>query len=420
MSGASAIAPNYPLDPAYTRRPPIALLQQIEQLQRDGLLLLDHLTKRSERVFVVASADKKPPADDGAKPGLAGLSFEPLRRSPEEIAKAELGLRDLALLVDELSRLAAPVTPRTISNSQQGWLGPFDLSLVALLIVTLFLSVAVFWRVDEARSLINQTRQAQAAANEIYGRLNLLDRRGHFTRVPKSGESDPLEMGTLCNLDDQLPFYVPKTPEAEGLCSGLAQQKARETILFDRLRTWNCNLTQDWATGWIITPLVSVAGKKNDPKALHYGACEALEPHVVESGSASYHWQRSERRTVTVLTLLANHILPGLLALLGASIYLLRLRQRQKARSVLEDAGMAGLARLLMPAALGGLLGLVWTGGGDVINPNSLTLQNITVSLPLTAFVLGYAFDPILEWLENKIRETLIGKQSETRPVPLS
>ncbi|MFM7303559.1 MAG: hypothetical protein ACKO4X_09575 [Alphaproteobacteria bacterium] len=123
---------------------------------------------------------------------------------------------------------------------------------------------------------------------------------------------------------------------------------------------------------------------------------------------------------MTVLTLMANHILPGLLALLGASIYLLRLRQRQKARSILEDASIAGLARLFMPAALGGLLGLVWTGGGDVINPNSLTLQNITVSLPLTAFVLGYAFDPILEWLENKIRETLMGKQPETRSVPLA
>jgi ABC-type multidrug transport system fused ATPase/permease subunit len=420
MSGASVITPNYQLDPAYTRRPPIALLEQIEQLQRDGLLLLDHLTKRSERVFVVASGDKKPVADDGLKPGIAGLSLEPLRQSPEDIAKAENGLRNLALLVDELSRLAAPVTSRTIRNSQQGWLGPFDLVLLAVLGVTMFLSVAFFWRVDEARSLINQTRQAQAAANEIYGRLNLLDRKAQFERVPEEKEPENSLKGALCNLDDVKPHYVPIAPEAEGLCSGLAQQKAREAILFDRLRTWNCNLTQDWATRWIIRPLVAGTRNDQDTKELDYGACRNLSLHEINNGMPAYHWQRSERRTVTVLTLMANHILPGLLALLGASIYLLRLRQRQKARSVLEDTGMAGLARLLMPAALGGLLGLVWTDGGDVINPNSLTLQNITVSLPLTAFVLGYAFDPILEWLENKIRETLIGKQPETRPVPLS
>lgn len=416
MSGASVITPNYQLDPSYTRRPPIALLEQIEQLQRDGLLLLDHLTKRSERVFVVAGSDTKGAAEDGTKPGIAGLSFEPLRQSPEDIASAENGLRNLALLVDELSRLAAPVTPRTIRNSRQGFLGPFDLLLVVLLLITLFFSVAIFWRVDEARSLINQTRQAQAAANEIYGRLNLLDRKAQFERVPGDKEPENSLKGALCNLDDEKPYYVPIAPEAEGLCSGLAQQKTRETILFARLRTWNCNLTQDLATRWIIWPLVSGSQDESDATALDYGACKALSAE----GSPAYHWQRSERRTVTVLTLMANHILPGLLALLGASIYLLRLRQRQKARSILEDASIAGLARLFMPAALGGLLGLVWTGGGDVINPNSLTLQNITVSLPLTAFVLGYAFDPILEWLENKIRETLMGKQPETRSVPLA
>ena len=420
MSGASAIAPNYPLDPAYTRRPPIALLEQIEQLQRDGLLLLDHLTKRSERVFVVASADKKPPADDGAKPGLAGLSFEPLRRSPEEIAAAENGLRNLVLLVDELARLAAPVTPRTIRNSRQASMASFDLLLLLLLLATLFLSVAVFWRVDEARSLVNQARQAQAAANEVYGRLNLLDRKTHFVPVPNKEYGNGTVSGPLCDLTGELPHQAPITAEAEGLCSALGEQKTREAILFERLRTWNCNLTQDWATSWIIRPLVSGAQDHLDVQALNYGRCTPLAEDDARKGTPAYHWQRSERRTVTVLTLMANHILPGLLALLGASIYLLRLRQRQKARSMLEDGRMASLARLLMPAALGGLLGLAWTGGGDVINPNSLTLQNITVSLPLTAFALGYAFDPILEWAETKIRETLIGKQTETRSVPLT
>jgi hypothetical protein len=116
---------------------------------------------------------------------------------------------------------------------------------------------------------------------------------------------------------------------------------------------------------------------------------------------------------------MANHILPALLALLGASIYLLRLRQRQKLQSTLEDAGLATFARLLMPVALGGLLGLVWTGGGDVINPNSLTVQNITFSLPLTAFALGYAFDPILEWAETKIRQTLMAKKEGPSDIPV-
>jgi len=419
MSGASVTLPNYELDPAYRRSPPIALLRQIEELQRDGLLLLDHLTKRVERRFVAASGAGNAAQAGGANVGIESLSLETLRQSPEEIAGSAEGLRDLVLLVDSLSRLAAPVTPQTIRNSRQGLLGSFDFYLLLLLLVAMFFSVAVFWRVDEARSLINQARQAQAGAIEVYGRLNLLDREKNFIRVPKNDAADNSVPGALCDLTGATPHQAPKTAEAEGLCSALAEQQTREKILFERLRTWNCNVTQDWATIWIIWPLVSGARDNTDPKALTYGACRSPTSGEASEGTPVYHWQRSERRTVTVLALMANHILPALLALLGASIYLLRLRQRQKAQSILEDAGMATFARLLMPLALGGLLGLVWTGGGDVINPNSMTLQNISFSLPLFAFALGYAFDPILEWLENKIRETLMGKKAEATDIPV-
>jgi hypothetical protein len=418
MSMALDTPPNYEVDQAYTRRPPIALLRQIEQLQGDGLLLLDHLTKRSERRLILAPGDGNLPQGQGGKAGLEGLSLEPLRQSAAEVAAASDGLRNLVLLVDALARLATPVTPQTIRNSRQGFFGSFDSILLALLLFAMFMSVAVLWRVDEARSLVNQTRQAQAAANEIYGRLNLMDKDKNFSPVREEGAKDTSAPGPLCDLTGEKPYQAPKTAEAEGLCSALAEQKTREKILFDRLRTWNCSLTRGWPASWIIRPLVSGAKDGTDPKALNYGECTSNSEDE-KYGTSTYHWQRSERRTVTILALMANHILPSLLALLGASIYLLRLRQRQKAQSTLETFGMGTFARLLMPLALGGLLGLVWTGGGDVINPNSLTLQNITFSLPLTAFALGYAFDPILEWVENKIRETLMGKKGEATDIPV-
>jgi hypothetical protein len=274
--------------------------------------------------------------------------------------------------------------------------------------------------VDEARSLINQARQAQAGANEVYGRLNLLKVADHFKRVPKEGETDTSVPGPLCDIPGVFPHQAPNSADARGLCSALRQQKIREEFLFDRLRTWNCSVTQHLATRWIVVPLVSVAlGSEKDPKALTYDLCSVKSGEDDKKDTPVSHWERSERRTVTVLTLLANHILPALLALLGASIYLLRLRQRQKAQSTLEDGGWGAVARLFMPLALGGLLGLVWTGDGDVINPNSMTLQNISFSLPLFAFALGYAFDPILEWLENKIRETLMGKKADATNIPV-
>lgn len=79
--------------------------------------------------------------------------------------------------------------------------------------------------------------------------------------------------------------------------------------------------------------------------------------------------------------------------------------------------GYAGtFARLLMPAAMGGLLSVVWSGG-DVINPTTVTISDLSLSLTFMAFLLGYAFDPVLEWLEGKIRETFLKLNGETKEV---
>jgi predicted PurR-regulated permease PerM len=69
-----------------------------------------------------------------------------------------------------------------------------------------------------------------------------------------------------------------------------------------------------------------------------------------------------------------------------------------------------------MPAALGGLLSVVWNTG-DVINPATVTIQDLSLSLAFIAFLLGYAFDPVLEWLEGKIRETFLKLNGETKEV---
>jgi len=52
-----------------------------------------------------------------------------------------------------------------------------------------------------------------------------------------------------------------------------------------------------------------------------------------------------------------------------------------------------------------------------VINPATVTIQDLSLSLVFIAFVLGYAFDPVLEWLEGKIRETFLKLNGETKEV---
>lgn len=537
MSGTEAASAIDHVDPAYKRKPQLRLLRQIEQLQEDGLLLLDYLTKRPGRRFV--RSDTSPPTaqpnnNSAPVPSAAGspqgtpdastpqptpapaapqvaptqaagpgnaeiddLPLEPLTLPPFQIAEKTHGLRDLVLLVDALARLAHPVTPRTIRNSRSKRFNWQDLLILLVLAACFVLSIAMLWRADEARSLVTQLRQTQNAANEVFGRLRLLDAQRNFdiecggaTRIcspsapkqtngeappaaPPSGATSPASPNTsgqsqadprlqylpFCfpgtdgqGRENKTPFLSPRTREAEGLCSTLAQHQLREQILFGRLQAWNCSLSEDSPQGFILSllakpisagPRFDFAGCREPPPASpketsqspscqgHAApgttggqaaapACQnETSPTAREDGASNQlisDWRRSEFRTIAILSLITKHLLPALLALVGACTYLLRLRYRQRSESLLEDLGWGAFARLLMPAALGGLLSVVWNTG-DVINPATVTIQDLSLSLAFIAFLLGYAFDPVLEWLEGKIRETFLKLNGETKDV---
>jgi len=89
-----------------------------------------------------------------------------------QIAEKKEGLRDLVLRV---GAPASPATPRTIRNSRSKRCNWRDLLILILIFVCFILSIAMLWRADEARSLVTQIRQTQNAANEVFGRLRLLD-----------------------------------------------------------------------------------------------------------------------------------------------------------------------------------------------------------------------------------------------------
>lgn len=516
MSGTDTARGGAHIDPAYQRSPPTALLSQIEQLQRDGLLLLDHLTKRPGRRFtqsdnIVPTANQdnagvgQPPAPAAPQAAptrtaatqsaeIDDLSLEPLTLSPKEVAEKKQGLRDLVLLVDTLARMADPVTPTTILNSRDKSRYWADFVILLVLGFCFFVSIAMLWRADEARSLVTQVRQTQEAANAVFGKLRLLNAADHFAvecggairscetpaqnqpasqanqNPPNNGVSSdqasngaaptPNDAATArlkylpfcqpgtdkAGRDRKEPFLSPRSREAEGLCSELAQHQVREGILFGRLHAWNCSLSQDSpqgiVLGLLIRPIldgpkfdfadckspqmpaletVQAASCGNTVQTSTGATCATTDPSSTsrtdnERRDLVDDWRKSEFRTVAILSLLANHLLPSLLALLGACIYLLRLRFRQRAQSALETMGLAALARLIMPAVLGGLLSIAWSGG-DVINPTTIKVDDISLSLTLMAFLLGYAFDPALEWLEGKLRETFLKLNGEPKEI---
>lgn len=534
MSGTDTAQSGAQVDPSYRRKPPTALLDQIERLQRDGLLLLDHLTKRPGRRFAQSdnidptanpendgagqppapgSPEAAPsPAAPQAAPAVAlpeaaptrkaatrkaeidDLLLDPLTRTPKEVAEGKHGLRDLVLLVDTLARMADPVTPTTIHNSRDKFRYWADLVLLLVLGFCFFLSIAMLWRAEEARSLVTQVRQTQEAAHAVFGKLRLLNAADHFavecggatrscvtppqnqplSRAIQNRPNNDISPGQANNgalltqndvatahlkylpfclpgmdkagRDREVPFLAPRSRDAEGLCSELAQHQVREGILFGRLHAWNCTLSQDSPQGIVLGLLIRPI---SDGPKFDFAGCQPSRTTVSETAPAAScghtaqttaaatcattdtsgntptsnerrdlvdDWRRSEFRTVAILTLLANYLLPSLLAFLGACIYLLRLRFRQRAQSALEAMGMAAPARLIMPAVFGGLLSIAWSGG-DAVNPTTIKISEISLSLTLMAFLLGYAFDPALEWLEGKIRETFLKLNGETKEV---
>ena len=175
--------------------PTAELLKTITKLQSDGLLLLDHLTKRPTRQFV--PSDTPVQADNTAKKDTDGpndtnksdkdtdgpndtnksdkdqsvraqasdlnLSLEPLRWAPDEVAKSPEMFPALVRVVDALARLAYPATPESIKRSRNNF-AISDVFLLFFLFLGLASSVLLSIKVVEGRNLVVDSRAVQALA----------------------------------------------------------------------------------------------------------------------------------------------------------------------------------------------------------------------------------------------------------------
>ena len=186
MSGSAINPPNYTIDPAYDRSPSTLLLEHIAELQKDGLLLLDHLAKRPTRRFTQdGGTGGQPQGAAGnqlqAKAGNGSdlnISIEPLQLSAAQVAESKEKFRELVCLVDELARLAYPATPRTIEKSRARH-GLSDYTLLLLMIGALLLAVIGIWKADEGRKLVVDARAIQVQIQPTFASLALLETSKH-------------------------------------------------------------------------------------------------------------------------------------------------------------------------------------------------------------------------------------------------
>ncbi|TCZ54265.1 hypothetical protein [Roseicella aquatilis] len=426
-----------------TSAPAARSLEQIAQLQQDGLVLLAHLAERPNR----ALNDRAPPEEGRADPRLLILP-------PGEIAADPDRFSALVTSVDLLGRAAAPATVTSIRLTRaylfggQSGISPREERraqrlrrlMFALQIGLMLVGLAAMYlllKVDEGRGLVGQLAQVRGDLDRSYGELGKLDRKADFEvwRYTPGGKERIVAEATgtqpgipaLSAMEVCWPLVepgppregerpaepeyrlVPAKPQAQGLCSELIQQQKRERLVFSRIGAWNCGMLRLNPLTWGGNPLRWFGGEAPS-------ACE--RPPADLSPDFADDWRRTELRTREVVLGLTGYALPLLLGGIGGGIYVVR-RMHEALRSATVSAsdGMASVGRIILAATFGGLLAAVF--GPD----QPVKLGNVSLSIAAWAFFLGYALETVLKTLDAAI-EGVVGRlrpaEPEKKPVPVA
>jgi hypothetical protein len=118
-------------------------------------------------------------------------------------------------------------------------------------------------------------------------------------------------------------------------------------------------------------------------------------------------WESTELRTSVLITAMTGSVLPMLLGLLGACVYVYReIDDAIRTATLAAREGLHGTLRMLLGAILGGLLGALWTNG------QVIQLEGVSLSLGAVAFFVGFSVEVVFSLLDALVRSVAdrIGK----------
>ncbi|NOG70236.1 hypothetical protein [Roseicella sp. DB1501] len=410
--------------------------EQVIRLQRDGLALLTFLAERPGRALVETSAREL----DKVDPGL-------MIAEPAEIAADPARFGALVRSVDLLGRAAAPATATSIRLTRAYLFGPQPgitprearrarrlrfcvLGIQAGLLLAGLAAIFLLLKAEEGRRIVGQLAMVRTDLERSYGALWKLDRQTDFElRRFYRGEDAPIDQedaatrrAALTTLEMCWPVdpsnagvtateyrLLPVKPQAQTLCSDLAQQQKREMLVYARLAAWNCDMMRLNPLNWRNTPLPWSGRGAADP-------CGQPPAELLPSHAAD--WRRTELRTNEAVQGLSGYLLPLLLGGIGGGVYVLR-RMDELLRSSTLTArdGMAAVGRIVLAAVFGGLLALVF--GTD----EPVKLGSFSLTIAAWAFFLGYALETVLRTLDAAI-EGVVGRlrpaEMERKTVPVA
>jgi len=194
----------------------------------------------------------------------------------------------------------------------------------------------------------------------------------------------------------------PVTQKAAAICRRHGDMRVRLGLLYAGLADWNCRSYQMFAvlaTPYRLAQAVFGVGQEGSGPAC--GAPTGGLPPEVGMDA----WRSHETRVTIASSVVAGFLLPLVLGCLGGCAYAMRRNDQKLSGWTLEPQdGRHALVRVALAAVLGGLLGVVWTGG------EALSVGGFSLSLGAAAFFIGFAVEPVFKLIETVVIEALIAK----------
>lgn len=372
---------------------PPATLARIAELQDDLLVLVEHLANRADSLSP-ARPDQPVSQEVGRAAGL-------LTMSPAAIIQDANRFGQLYSSLAALTALAAPAHVRSIRLTRAFVHGPTRGSLpdevssearrllrwawasAGCGVLTFLCAIVLLVHVDRGRRAVQQLEQVQAEYQAIAANLTV----AHVA----SSSGDPAGASMLDCADGEAPAQPDtlRTRQERLLCASQRTNLVRMRIVRRELAVWNgisSRLSFVSPTAWLSSAKDSV-GDLSDGD-----------------------WQSSELRTTVMMAALTGFIMPMLLGLLGACVYVYREIDNQIRMATLEAReSVHGTLRMLLGAILGGMLGAIWTNG------QSVRLEGVSLSLGALAFFVGFSVEIVFSMVDGLVR-AVVGRVGNRPP----
>lgn len=369
------------------------LLSHVIQLQDDLRVLIRHVTGRADKA--------PPPGRLAVAPGAVAagqiVSYVPadpdfhaglLVLAPEAIAQDGALLERLYVAVDALTRLAAPANVTSIRltrafvegdvngeasstvRAKARRLRRWAWASAAFGLLVFFAAVALLVHVDRGRRAVQQLERVRTEQQAV---------TNDFTVARAAASDAAVQPECPDGRAEEAPGVQDRAgQQRRALCGRLRDVDLRMSIVHRELLVWNT-----------ISERLSYASPVS-----------WLAPRFTPAGGLSEErWGSAELRTSIMMTALTGFVLPMLLGLLGACVYVYREIDGQIETATLEaQEGVHGTLRMLLGAILGGLLGAIWTDG------EAIRLEGVPLSLGALAFFVGFSVEVVFRLVDTLVR----------------